>query len=132
MCEPKLKPCPFCAGSAEVRDDPESDGKGIGCFVIDGSVGCPGFSSWHASEEQAVALWNRRAPVLTPERIEAREEEHVKEALKWADETERLAALRERVERVCTMMGLLAPIDSMKVDTSLVQQWLSILRGDRE
>ncbi len=53
-----LKPCPFCAGPAELEDDDHSDGWCGRCNRCD-------FSLDFVSREQAIENWNNR-PTLTP------------------------------------------------------------------
>lgn len=62
-CE-KLKPCPFCGGTAKIGPVLYGiNGYRIGCASRPTQYICPGcisFSAYYWSEEMAIASWNRR------------------------------------------------------------------------
>ncbi len=70
MTKDKLKPCPFCGGSAKIEYDRETMGMGE-CpevaFVICENCGCKtknyyigGYYGSKDNEKNAVKMWNRR------------------------------------------------------------------------
>lgn len=65
---PELKPCPFCGGVAQMREDTtHSTAAFIGCETL----GCFGHAQWEETEAGAIAAWNTRTPDMAAALIEA-------------------------------------------------------------
>ena len=59
MTEPKLKPCPFCGGEAEVWVSDVTDRAIVYCTVCDAQI------SIRPTEQEAIEAWNKRVPQRT-------------------------------------------------------------------
>ena len=69
MDKPKLKPCPFCGGEAEITEvidrtprNLEPVGFGVKCDqcgIIVAKIDC-GVTDWFETDEEAAKAWNRR------------------------------------------------------------------------
>lgn len=91
--KPKLKPCPFCGGEAQLLRISKSPNGVEEWFVSCGSDSCslyPHSTIPYASAEIAAAAWNRRA-VGTPSNAAA-----MREALEFADSHLRAATEDDR------------------------------------
>ena len=68
MKETKLKPCPFCGRPAKIHEEDWDCHKSDKPYqaVCEGAYiraeeGCGAETLWYATEEEAIAAWNRRA-----------------------------------------------------------------------
>lgn len=57
----QMKPCPFCGSPASTECNPGFGPSGAPWAVGCDEDGCAEFA-WFASEAEAIAAWNRRAP----------------------------------------------------------------------